>query len=73
MIFVAGVRYTTESYDHLDEHRFSFNVVRQVFKDSVITVEFNTTSHLPIESVTISYLIYAPSYVNFGSYGGIIT
>ena len=72
-MFLAGVRYKTQNHKNLSQHSLSFAIEQQKLNGTKLTLKFITTSNLPIESVTLSYLIYSPSDITFGSYGGIIS
>lgn len=69
MVFLVGVRY---KYQENSKSRLSFAVAAQYLQSTTLTVHFTTNSPTPIESLTLSYLIYSPSTVPFASYGGVI-
>jgi hypothetical protein len=70
MVFLVGVRY---KYQEKAPHHLSFALTSQSLKQSILNIQFVSNSVLPIESLTLSYLIYSPEAVPFASYGGIIS
>ena len=67
--YVLGLRYKREE-GLTSSHRLSFGLVSQKVDQNQLTIQFESQSPASIESVTLSFVVYEPSQVSFGSYGG---
>lgn len=69
--FLLGLRYKRGEGQE-SSHSLSFSLVSQTVDQNQLTIQFESESPVSIESVTLSFVVYEPSQVNFGSYGGTV-